>query len=319
METLRAIAVGAAREFRGLHGTLRMIGETLLAAIVRGRPVPRELEEVQQASARASAIAAQLDAFGGKPACEVRPLSLNNLIQSTLPRLRQLFGRDIEIIQDLGSDLAPVLADAVQLRQIVLRLAANSRDAMARGGTFCLQTRNASGMEPGLSGSEAGGGSYVMLALSDDGPGFDDQSWAHLFEPFFSTKTPGGNLGLGLAAVHGTVRQWGGRLWAYSQPGKGATFRIYLPQPKAEFPALMPVPVATVLLVEANDQMRTAMANLLKKNGYHVLAALHVEEAWRIVQAQGPPDLLISHTEPELTERLSRIQPELRVLYLTGY
>ena len=151
----------------------------------------------------------------------------------------------------------------------------------------------------------------------------DDQSWAHLYEPFFSTKANGRSLGLGLAAAYGIVRQSGGRLWADSQPGKGATFRIYLPLAGAHFPA-PPAPQmdrsnATILLVEAHDGMRTVMANLLKRRGYRVLAALDSKEALRITEAQGPPDLLISRPEPELAMRLARMQPQLRVLYLGGY
>jgi len=124
------------------------------------------------------------------------------------------------------------------VRQIILKLATNSREAMGRGGTFCLQTGNARTVEPGLGSAEAAGGPYGVLAVSDSGSGLDDQSWAHLYEPFFSTKANGRGLGLGLAAVHGIVRQSGGRLWAYSLPGKGATFRIYLPLAGAHFPAL---------------------------------------------------------------------------------
>ena len=151
----------------------------------------------------------------------------------------------------------------------------------------------------------------------------DDQSWTHLYEPFFSTKANGRGLGLGLAAVYGIVRQSGGRLWAYSQLGRGATFRIYLPLAGVHFPAL-PAPQmdrsnATILLVEANDGMRTVMANLLKRRGHRVLAALDSKEALRITEAQGPPDLLISRPEPELAMRLARMQPQLRVLYLGGY
>jgi two-component system cell cycle sensor histidine kinase/response regulator CckA len=324
LEMLRLLARRTAAEFHNLHRVLRTTGELLLVGGAgQGRPVPGELEEIQQASERASAIAGQLLAFSGGTALQIRPVALNDLVESMLPRLRQLFGRDIEIVPDLSPDTALVMADPVQVRQIVLNLAANSREAMERGGTFCLQTGNSPTVEPGLGSTEAAGGPYGMLAVSDSGPGLDDQSWAHLYEPFFSTKANGRSLGLGLAAAYGIVRQSGGRLWAYSQPGKGATFRIYLPLAGAHFPAL-PVPQmdrsnATILLVEANDGMRTVMANLLKRRGYRVLAALDSKEALRITEAQGPPDLLISRPEPELAMRLARMQPQLRVLYLGGY
>ena len=173
---------------------------------------------------------------------QVRPVALSDLVESMLPRLRQLFGRHIEIIPDLTHDMASVIADPVQVRQIVLKLAVNSLEAMEQGGTFCLQTANATAMEPGLGSMEISGGPYGMLAVSDSGPGLDDQSWAHLYEAFFSTKANGSanrrSLGLGLAAVYGIVRQSGGRLWTYSRPGKGATFRIYLPLAGTHLPAL---------------------------------------------------------------------------------
>ena len=164
METLRLLAGRTAGEFQNLHGTLRMMGELLLANANRDRPVVRALEEVQQASDRASAISGQLLAFSGEAKFQARSVALNDLLESMLPRLRQVFGREIEIVYDLSPDLEPVMADPTQVRQIMLKLAANSAEAMWRGGTFCVQTRNGSGDAP-----------HVMLAISDNGPGFDDQ------------------------------------------------------------------------------------------------------------------------------------------------
>jgi len=329
LEVLRLLAGRTAVEFQSVHRALRAMGELLLIGAGQGRPVLEELEEIQQASERASAIAEQLLAFSGGIALQVRPVALNELLESMLPRLQQLFGRDIEVVLDLRPDMAQVMADPAQVRQIILKLATNSREAMGSGGTFCLQTGNAPTVEPGLGNTETTDGPYGMLAVSDSGPGLDDLSWEHLYEPFFSTKANGRSLGLGLAAVYGIVRQSGGRLWAYSQPGKGATFRIYLPLAGAHFPALpepQPAPQmdrsggnATILLVEAHDGMRTVMANLLKRRGYRVLAALHTKEALRITETHGPPDLLISRPEPELAMRLARMRPQLRVLYLMGF
>jgi CheY-like chemotaxis protein len=309
------------------------VGELLLVGAGQSRTVSRELEEVQHAGARARAIADELLAFSGGIALQAQPVSLNVLVESMLPRLRQLFGRDIEIGLDLSPNMAPVMADPAQLRQVVLKLAVNSREAMGREGAFCVQTGNSPTVEPGLGIPEVAGGPYGMLVLSDSGPGLDDQSWVHLYEPFFSTKVNGGSLGLGLAAVYGIVRESGGRLWASSRPGEGTTFRIYLPTavgqasrpvlshfPALPAPGMDPLPGdITILLVEANDGMRTVMTNLLKKRGYRVLAGIDSQEALRITEALGPPDLLISRPEPELAMRLARAQPQLRVLYLGGY
>jgi two-component system, cell cycle sensor histidine kinase and response regulator CckA len=316
MEALRLLAGRMAGEFQRLDHTLRMLGELLLANASQDRPVLRALEEVQQASERAGAIAGQLLAFSGKSQCQAREMVLNDLIKAMLPRLRQMFGPGIEIVDDLSPDLEPVMADPAQVRQIILSLADNSREAMGRGGTFYMQTRNA---------PASAGGPYAMLAIGDNGPGLDDESWAHMCEPFSSTKADGRGLGLGLAAVYGMVRQSGGRLWAYSQPGKGVTFRIYLPLAKADFPSLPELQAgvsasgATILLVQAHDGLRTVMANLLKKRGYRVLPVLHAEEALRVTEAQGLPDLLISRPEPELVRQLSQVAPQLRVLYLGGH
>jgi signal transduction histidine kinase len=182
----------------------------------------REFSEIQRASERASSIAGQLRAFNGQSALEARPVALNKLIESMLPRLSGLLGRNIEVVSDLSPDLAMAKADPALLRQIVLNLATNSREAMGRGGTFCLQTRNALSVEPGFGGPGEAGGPYCMLAVSDDGPGMDEQSWQHLYEPFFSSNTHSGKFGLGLAAVHGIVRQMDGRFPHLPSTGRSA-------------------------------------------------------------------------------------------------
>jgi two-component system, cell cycle sensor histidine kinase and response regulator CckA len=324
MDALRMMAGQVASEIHDLHQVLQTIGELLLAGASRGWPVSRELDEIQRASAQASGIAEQLQAFNGQLACEPQPVALNELIEATVPRLQRLFGRDVEIVRDLSPDLQPVRADPAQVRQILLQLAANAREAMPNGGIFRLETSNAAAVAPGLGAAEAGGGPYVMLAVGDNGQGFDEPSWTHLYEPFFSTKAKGKGRGLGLAAVHGIVRQSGGRLWVYSERGKGTLFRIYLPLAPADMLAVPETPVdrprdaVTILLVEANDRLLMLMAHMLQRRGYQVLPARNAEEALRMAEAQ-LPDLLIAGPEPDLAQRLVRIQPRLRVLYLGEY
>ena len=324
LDALRMLAGGAAGEFGDLHRALQTSGELLLSSAGSAPPVARQLEEIRQASDRAGVIAEQLLAFSGRLACAHRPLELNELVESLTPRLRQLCGPDIEIVRDLSPDLEPVMADPGQVRQIVLALAANSREAMAHGGIFRLETRNTSGVEPGLGGV-AGGGPYGMLVASDNGPGLDDESWAHLYVPFFSTKTNGKRRGLGLAAVHGMVCQAGGHLWACSQPGEGATFRVYLPRAEANCTGAPMAreartsSTARILLVEANNGLRMLVANILRRKNYRVVVARHAEEALAVAEAEGPPDLLISGPDANLAQCLARSQPSLRVLYLGGY
>jgi two-component system cell cycle sensor histidine kinase/response regulator CckA len=236
--------------------------------------------------------------------------------------LEQLLGPDIQFVPDLARDVAPVLADPAQVRQIVLKLAANSREAMEHGGKLRVATRNAPADDPAL-GPKGESESYAVLEVGDQGPGLDDLSWEHLFEPFFTTK-PHGKRGLGLAAVHGIVRQMGGRLWAHSEPGKGASFRIYLPRAQPESVAQPAERAdrrgsATILLMEQNDGLRTVVTNILKKRGYHVLAAHAVADALELAKTQGPPDLLISEPELDLAKRLASLQPQLRTLFLNGH
>jgi len=324
MDALRAMSGRVAWEFGDLHRVLQSMGELLLSNAGRGQPVFRELDEIRRAGERASAISGQLLAFSGGLALETRPVELNELLESMAPQLQRLFGRDIEISLDLDAELEPVLADPAQIRQIVLKLAANAHDAMPHGGFFKLETRRAQAVEAGLGHAQEAGGPFGMLAVRDSGTGLDNESWSHLYEPFFSTKGEG--RGLGLAAVHGTVRQLGGRLWVHSEPGKGATFRIYLPLAKGAFPALPVVRDGrlflggrTILLVEANDGLRSVIANILRRRGYHLLAATHPREALELVAARGAPDLLICGPEADLASRITRMQPQLRVLYLGGY
>jgi hypothetical protein len=162
-----------------------------------------------------------------------------------------------------------------------------------------------------------------VLEIGDQGPGLDDESWEHLYEPFFTTKQQG-KPGLGLAAVHGIVRQLGGRLWAHSEPGKGASFRIYLPRAQTESVALPAEHEhrrgsATILLMERNDGLRTVVTNILKKRGYRVLAACAAADALEMAKTQGPLDLLIGEPEPDLAKRLASLQPQLRTLFLNGH
>ncbi len=206
---------------------------------------------------------------------------LNELMESMRLELQRLLGPEICLILELSPDVTPVMADRAQMRQILLKLAANAREAMAHGGIFRIEMGNAPVDDPVLAHARGTGG-YAVMAVSDNGPGMDDESWAHLYQPFFSTKS--GKRGLGLAAVHGIVRQSGGRLWADSVPGQGTSFRIYLPQAIQE-PALSPVDlpakpaIPAILVAEPNDGVRSVVTSILKKRGYRVLAAQEAQQA----------------------------------------
>jgi len=314
MEAQRSLAARVALEFTEAHRALLAAGEALANCARRGQATAPELDEIRKAAGRAGAIAQELLAYSGRSALATGQVQLNQAIQAMRPALQELLGRDVQLLVDLSRDAAPVLADPAQVRQILLKLAANSGEAMQHSGKFRVGTSNAPADDPML-GRAGDGGSYVMLEVCDEGPGFDDQSWDHLFEPFFTTRRQG-QRGLGLAAVYGIVRQMGGRLWADSEPGKGVSFRVYLPRAQAE--AVAPQP-ATILLMEQNDGLRTVMTNILMKRGYRVLAAPAPTDALEMAKTQGPPDLLISEPEPDLVKSVADLQPQLRTLFLNGH
>jgi two-component system cell cycle sensor histidine kinase/response regulator CckA len=322
MDAQRSLAARVAGEFTEMARTLQTASEMLANCARRGQSTFLESDELRKAADHAGVIVRELQAYSGQLALETSQVQLNELIEDMRPALEQMLGPDIQLVPDLSRDVAPVLADPAQVRQIVLKLAANSREAMKHGGKFRIATRNAPPDDPAL-GRAGESGSFAVLDIGDQGPGLDDESWEHLYEPFFTTKA-NGKRGLGLAAVHGIVRQLGGRLWAHSEPGKGAAFRIYLPRAQAESVALPAERAdrrssATILLMEQSDGLRTVVANILKKRGYRVLAACATADALEMAKTQGPPDLLISEPEPDLAKRLASLQPQLRTLFLNGH
>jgi len=306
----RQMASRAAGEFAELQEALQS------AAKMLSEPAA----PLQKACERAETIVRELRACAGELSAQPERLQLNELVDGMHLTLQRRLGPDIEVLLELGEDVAPVRADAAHLRQIILNLATNSREAMERG-FFRIQTRNSQAGDPVVG---TGGGTYAVLTISDDGPGMDDQSWEHLYEPFFTTKGHG-QRGLGLAAVHGMVRQNGGHIWAQSEPGLGTTFEIYLPQCEAGRAAAAPreqadrAAVRTILLMEPNDGLRGVVSSILKKRGYRVWPAREAKEALEIAKAQGAPDLLISEPAADLAKRMAALRPGLRILLLNGH
>jgi CheY-like chemotaxis protein len=252
-----------------------------------------------------------------------------------MPMLARLIGEDIELSADLRPGLGAVRADPAQLRQVVMNLVLNARDAMPRGGRLCIET-SAKLLDERLTEArlELEPGSYVVLAVSDSGAGMDDATRARIFEPFFTTKEPGKGTGLGLSTVYGVVKQSGGSVWVYSEPGRGTTFRVYLPRhgvagappppaPAGERVAAVP---ATLLLVEDHDQVRTLVHTVLEKQGYTVIAAANGGEALAAAAAHaGRIDLVVTDLVmpgmggKELVDRLRRLRPGIRALFTSGY
>jgi CheY-like chemotaxis protein len=250
--------------------------------------------------------------------------------------LRRLIREDITLVTKLASDLDSVRVDAGQMEQVLLNLVVNARDAMPAGGTLTIETRNVEldssyvRARPGVAT-----GRHVLLAVSDTGVGMDEDVRAHLFEPFFTTKEPGQGTGLGLATVHGIVRQSGGHVWAYSEVGKGSSIKIYVPAvgeaaerlpPKVSDTDGLPAGTETVLVAEDDDAVRAVTVEALRRVGYTVLAAPSGEEALALAGSHdGEVHLLLTDVVMpglgvrELVAALAALHPGARVLYMSGY
>ncbi|MBI2956486.1 MAG: response regulator [Acidobacteria bacterium] len=249
--------------------------------------------------------------------------------------LRRLIGENIELVTRLAPDLARVKADRNQLEQVMMNLLINARDAMPQGGRLILETGNTEWDEAYcLQHRGARPGSYAMLAVSDTGVGMDAETRARIFEPFFTTKEKGKGTGLGLATVYGIVKQYGGYIWVYSEPGQGSTFKIYLPQVEAvreaealaEAAAGAPSGSETVLLVEDEEGVRKLSRQFLEQSGYTVLEASDPAAAlWLAEQHPGRIDLLVTDVMMsqmggrEVAERLTQVRPEIKVLFVSGH
>jgi len=333
MEAIGNLAGGVAHDFNNLLTVIN--GYTELAAIKleEGHPSLGYLDEVRKAGERASELTKQLLALSRKQVMQTQQLNLNHVVQEAEKMLRRVLGERVELITALAPDLGMVHADPTQIHQVILNLAVNARDAMPEGGKLVFQTTNVDveatypkypgGLDPG---------SYVALTVSDTGIGMDEDTRARIFEPFFTTKEPGRGTGLGLSMVYGIVKQSGGSIEALSEPGQGATFRIYLPrtdsQPQEARPleAAAPGGTETVLLVEDEGDVRRFAAEALRSYGYEVLQASGGWEALQLVQSSPRSiELLVTDVVmpemngPELARRLRAKLPDIRVMFISGY
>lgn len=337
MEAVGRLAGGIAHDFNNLLTVVMGHVGLLVAEMARDDPHRPELEEVLRATQRAATLTQQLLAFSRKQVLQPKVLDLNDLVRGTHKLLRRLIGEDVELRTALGDGLGSVEADPGQLEQVIMNLAVNARDAMPRGGMLTIETANVELDDTyAREHVDVAAGRYVMLAVTDTGTGMDVRTKAHLFEPFFTTKGPGRGTGLGLATVHGIVKQSGGHIWVYSEPGGGTTFKVYLPRvvggvDKADAPARSPESrgrggAETILLVEDEDAVRRLASTVLERRGYAVLAGCDGEAALQLAARHtGPLDLLVTDvvmprmSGPQLAAQLTQARPGLKVLYLSGY
>jgi len=249
--------------------------------------------------------------------------------------MRRLITENVEIISRPAPKLGAIKADPGQIEQVLLNLVINARDAMPTGGTVTLETANVE-LEQAYADEHAGvrPGPHVMLAVSDTGIGMDAETQAHIFEPFFTTKEMGKGSGLGLATVYGVVQQSGGHVSVYSEPGRGSTFKVYLPRAGdvVEAQAVSPVQQPamrgkeTILVAEDDGQVRDLAVAILKACGYLVLELEHANDAERVCQHHGGEiDLLLTDvvmrevSGPELARRVQKVRPDIKVLFMSGY
>jgi len=334
MEAVGRLAGGVAHDFNNLLTVITSYSDLLLESLPQDDPRRDDLEQVRKAAEGAAGLTRQLLAFSRQQVVEPRVISLNTVVEGFEKMLRRVIGEDVELATSLAPDLGPVRADVGQLEQILMNLAVNARDAMPTGGKLTIETASVEQV-PGDAGERGAraGRRFVMLAVSDTGCGMDEATKARIFEPFFTTKEPGKGTGLGLATVYGIVKQSGGLIWVYSEPGEGTSFKIYLPQvdatPGAEAAALSPQAprgTETVLLVEDAAAVRAVTKQALVRQGYTVLEAPNGEAALRLAQQhRGPIHLLLTDvvmpalSGRQLAQQLAAVRPDVKVLYASGY
>jgi PAS domain S-box-containing protein len=337
MDAVGRLAGGIAHDFNNLLTVIRLNTEMILDGFDPTDPRSEDVRQIRNAAERASSLTKQLLAFSRKQILQPRVLDLNSVVTNLTPMLRRLIGEDISINSACGAR-GYVVADPGQLEQVLVNLVVNARDAMPQGGKISIETRNID-LDDHYSSehSPVVPGRYVMLAVGDTGIGMSRDTKEHAFDPFFTTKEAGKGTGLGLATVYGIVKQSGGYVWIYSEPGLGTTLKLYFPEVSAaaafsssQDTTLIAQGVArgseTILLVEDEDAVRGLTSRILQRQGYRVLAAQHGREAMDIAtKEEGVIHLVLTDIVMPgmngrgLVERLAGIRPAIKSLYMSGY
>jgi two-component system, cell cycle sensor histidine kinase and response regulator CckA len=331
MEAVGRLAGGVAHDFNNLLTVIGGYAEILL----QRDGEQEELQEIARAAQQASALTRQLLAFSRRQVLHPRVLDLNQIVSGMEGMLQRIIGDDVSVAVKLADGLAHVEADRAQIERVILNLAANARDAMPDGGALTIETANVDLDEAQVANhGDGAAGPHVLLAVSDTGVGMDEDVRRHLFEPFYTTKPAGQGTGLGLATVFGVVKQSGGGIYVYSEPGRGSTFKIYLPACAAEGAEVenngaepdVRRGTETIMVVEDDAGVRELVRLMLEANGYEVLAVEDAAEAMSVcTQDPGRVDLLLTDVVMPgvngrvLAERLGEVSPAMRVLFMSGY
>lgn len=338
MEAIGRLAGGVAHDFNNLLTVILSYGDLLVRRSHTEssdmRTMGRWGQQIKQAAERAAALTQQLLAFSRQQVLESQVLNLNNVVHNMADMLRRIISEDIYLQTFLAQDLGQIRADLNQIEQVLLNLVVNGRDAMPQGGTLSIETSNII-LDATYSRQHVDviPGPYVLLAVSDTGTGMDAATMSRIFEPFFTTKERGKGTGLGLATVHGIIKQSGGHIWVYSEAGQGTTFKVYLPRVDEQakqmlMPTLPPITAQgqeTILLVEDEPMVRTLAQDILMLYGYAVLAATGEEAESLCREYEGTIELLLTDvvmpviSGRELAERLAPVRPQMKVLYMSGY
>ncbi|MFZ0447963.1 MAG: response regulator, partial [Desulfatiglandaceae bacterium] len=337
MEAIGTLAGGVAHDFNNILTTIIGYADLMLMNIDTDKPLTEEIKEIKKAGERAAALTRQLLAFSRKQIVEPKILDLNKLLTGIEKMLVRLIGEDIEILMIPESALWKIDIDPGQMEQVIMNLVVNAKDAMPMGGKLTIETVNIDLDQNYFTDHsivEKQPGSYVILTVSDTGIGMEKGVQEHIFDPFYTTKGIGKGTGLGLSTIYGIVKQNNGFIWAYSEPGQGSTFKIYLPKVKRdvkeEEKEQPPVENLSgseiVLIVEDDYSLRKLAQKSLQPHGYRVLVAENGEDALRISKEHdGTIDLMMTDVVmpkmggKETAERLQAIHPQMKVIFMSGY
>lgn len=339
LEALGTLAGGIAHDFNNLLSIILGNVDLALMFLPEDRGARRYIEEIRKAAQRASDLTQQILAFSRKQILKPTVVNLNEIVRTVEKMLQRLIGENIALETRLKPDIGSVLVDVGQMEQVLMNLAVNARDAMPTGGRLVIETYESDLDEIYFDqrGTTPKPGRYVVLCVADNGKGMDAETLSRIFEPFFTTKETGKGTGLGLSTVYGIVKQSGGYVWVYSEPGGGATFKIYLPVVEEIGAAVGPARQEvfrrqewrgseTVLVVEDDAMLLDLVGLILERCGYRVLKAGSGEDALRTAREDSEPvHLLLTDvimpgmSGRELAERMRALRPEVKVLYMSGY
>jgi nitrogen-specific signal transduction histidine kinase/CheY-like chemotaxis protein len=336
LEAVGRLAGGVAHDFNNVLTAIVGFCELLAGDPTLDVSQRRDVSEIRKAADRATRLTRQLLAFSRRQVLQPRVLDVNTLIGDLRPMLRRLVFESIELLVSSRPSTGLIEIDPTQFEQILVNLIVNARDAMIQGGKLTIETADVT-LDDGYQQRHLPvvPGEYVMLMVGDSGVGMDVETRNRIFEPFFTTKGAGKGTGLGLATVYGIVKQSGGYIWVYSEPGRGSTFRVYFPRlvhgvaSARSSPAEgldLPRGWETVLVVEDDEGLRGLARRGLESSGYHLLEAGNPREAVEIAGEYARPihlllsDVVMPESEgAPLIERLTAVRPGLRVLYMSGY